>query len=70
MSKQEDNLKVRGSQGKNTYMEEYLDGSPPQWKLYRNQMTLACLASKLYTELCPSHHPGCIVFYHTHNGTS
>ena len=50
----EDNLKGRGSQGKNTSMEEYLDGSQPQWKPYRNQMTLACLASQFYTELGPA----------------
>ena len=50
----EDNLKGRGYQGKNTSMEEYLDGSRPQWKPYRNQMTLACLASQFYTELGPA----------------
>ena len=50
----EDDLKRRGSQGKNTYMEEYLDGSQPQWKSYRKQMKLACLASQFCTELGPA----------------
>ena len=50
----EDNVNGRGSQGKNSSMEEYLDGSQPQWKLYRNQMTLACLATQFYIELGPA----------------
>ena len=50
----EDDLKGRGTPGKNTSMEEYLDGSQPQWKSYRKQMTLACLPSQFCTELGPA----------------
>ena len=38
---------------KNTSIEEYSNGSQPQWKPYRKQMTLACLAKQILTELGP-----------------
>ena len=50
----EDDLKGRGSQGKNTSMDEYLEESQPQWKPYRKQMTLACLPSQFHTKLGPA----------------
>ena len=53
----EDDLKGRGSQGKNTSIEE----SRPQCKPYRKQMTLACLASQFCTELGPAQ-PQLVIF--------
>ena len=50
----EDDIKGRGPQGKNTSMEEYLNGTQPQWKPYRKQMTLAYLASQFCNELGPA----------------
>ena len=40
----EDNLNGRRHIGKNTSIEEYLNGSQPQWKPYRKLMALVSLA--------------------------
>ena len=51
MTSIEDDLNRRQPQGKNIYIEEYLDVSRPQWKPFRKQMTLA---SQFCTELGPA----------------
>ena len=50
----EDDLNGRRHIGKNTSIEEYLNGSQPQWNPFRKLMTLVSLAGSIFTELGPA----------------